>query len=410
MPMCAIPRPATASAGGNRDLAGACCAAAWLSSIEEFGMSDGLSQHEIAALLKDVSAPEKAAHRLSRTMAGNALSPAQRHAAEQVLRGMLHGAAVRIRQVIADTLKDSPHLPHDVAVAFANDVDCISVPILQFSSVLTDADLIAVIESGAAQKQIAVAGRNQVSTEVAGALLNTDNAAAALRLVGNPGAALDVAQLETAATKFGSDRRMAETLQQRPDLPISIAERLIAFTAETLRSYITRRTDLPENVITQLVLQMREQVTVDLRSPHFPAEEATRLVEHLHEVKRLTPSLILRALCVGDISFFEAAMAELGNVPLHNARRLIHDAGQLGLKSLYDKARLPPSYYPAFKVALEVARETEMDGLPHDRERYRRQMIERILTQFEALGAEDLDYLLIRLDDPTPVVEPLAVQ
>lgn len=373
-------------------------------------MSDGLSQHEIAALLKDVGAPEKAAQRLSRTMAGNALSPAERHAAEQVLRGMLDGAAIRIRQVIADTLKDSPHLPHDVAVAFANDVDCVSVPVLQFSSVLTDADLIAVIESGVAQKQIAVAGRTQVSTEVAGALLNTDNAAAALRLVGNPGAVLDAAQLEAAATKFGSDRRMAETLQQRPDLPIGIAERLIAFTAETLRGYITRRTDLPENVITQLVLQMREQVTVDLRSPHFPAEEAMRLVEHLHEVKRLTPSLILRALCVGDISFFEAAMAQLGNVAVHNARLLIHDAGQLGLKSLYDKSRLPASYYPAFKVALDVARETEMDGLPHDRERYRRQMIERILTQFEALGAEDLDYLLIRLDDPTPVTEPLAVQ
>ena len=365
-------------------------------------MSEGLSQKDVAALLNDVTAPENAAARLSGTVAAGVLSPAQRQAAEQVLRGMLDGAAVKIRQIISDTLKDSPHLPHDIAVAFANDVDSVSIPVLQFSSVLTDEDLIAVVQSGAPDKQVAIAGRAQVSTAVAGELLNTNNAAAAVKLVANPGAALDETQLETAATKFGSDKRMTETLQQRADLPISIAERLVAFTAETLRAYITRRTDLPESVITQLVLQMREQVTVDLRSPHFPAEEATKLVEHLHAVKRLTPSLILRAVCVGDVSFFEAAMSQLASVAIHNARLLIHDAGSLGFKSLYDKTKLPQTFYPAFRVALEVAKETEMDGLDYDRERYRRQMIERILTQFEALGAEDLDYLLIRLEDPTP--------
>ena len=371
-------------------------------------MSEGLSQRDVAALLSDVSAPENAAARLSRTVAGSVLSPAERQAAEQVLRGMLDGAAIKIRQIISDTLKDSPHLPHDVAMAFANDVDSVSIPVLQFSSVLSDEDLIAVVQSGAPSKQVAVAGRAKVSNEVAGALLSTNNAAAAVKLVANPGAALDERQLETAATKFGSDKRMAETLQKRADLPISIAERLVAFTAETLRSYITRRTDLPESVITQMVLQMREQVTVDLRSPHFPAEEATKLVEHLHAVKRLTPSLILRAVCVGDLSFFEASMAQLASITVHNARLLIHDAGQLGFKSLYDKTKLPAGFYPAFRVAVEVAKETEMDGLAYDRERYRRQMIERILTQFEALGAEDLDYLLIRLEDPTPTAASLA--
>jgi|HubBroStandDraft_1064217.scaffolds.fasta_scaffold00843_14 uncharacterized protein (DUF2336 family) len=369
-------------------------------------MTEVLSQRDIAALLSDVGAPEHAAARLSSSVAAGALSPAERQAAEQVLRGMLDGAAVKIRQIIADTLKDSPHLPHDLAKSFASDIDSVSIPILQFSSVLTDADLMAVIRSGAPRKQVAVAGRAKVSTVVADELLSTDNAAAAVKLVANPGAALDERLLEAAATKFGSDRRMNETLQKRADLPISIAERLVAFTAESLHAFIARRTDLPESVITQLVLQMREQVTVDLRSPHFPAEEATKLVLHLHDVKRLTPSLILRAACVGDLSFLEAAMAQLAGVALHNARLLIYDAGPLGFKSLYDRTRLPQGYLPAFRVAVEVANQTEMDGLAYDRERYRRRIIERILTQFEALGAEDLDYLLIRLEDPSPLAAP----
>src|SRR5271154_533104 len=116
-------------------------------------MSEGLSKRDVAALLSDVSAPERAAARLSGSVAAGVLSPAERQAAEQVLRGMLDGAAVKIRQIISDTLKDSPHLPHDVAMAFANDVDSVSIPVLQFSSVLTDEDLIAVVRSGTSSKQ-----------------------------------------------------------------------------------------------------------------------------------------------------------------------------------------------------------------------------------------------------------------
>jgi uncharacterized protein (DUF2336 family) len=371
-------------------------------------MSEGLSKRDVAALLSDVSAPEAAAGRLGAKVAEGKLTPAERAVAEQVLRGMLDGAAVKIRQILAETLKDSAFVPHDVALTLAQDVESVAIPMLQFSSVLSDDDLIAIVRAGAPGKQLAIAGRPTVSTSVAGELLDTGNSKVAATLVGNLGAQLNADQLELAANRYGSDPRMAECLQKRPDLPIGIAERLVAFTAETLRAYIGQRTDLTEPAITQLVLQTREQVTLDLRSTHFPAEEAITLVEHLAAVKRLTPSLILRALCIGDLSFFEAAMAQLAQVPIHNARLLIHDSGQLGLKSLYDRSKLPVSYYPAFKVAIDVAHETQFDGLDYDRERYRRTMIERILTQFEELGADDLDYLLVRLDDPTPapVLEP----
>jgi hypothetical protein len=76
----------------------------------------------------------------------------------------------------------------------------------------------------------------------------------------------------------------------------------------------------------------------------------------------------------------------------------------LGLQSLYDRAKLPPNYLPAFRVALDVAQATPFDGGEADLERHRRLILERILTQFEDLGAEDLDYLMIRLDDPNIVI------
>ena len=44
--------------------------------------------------------------------------------------------------------------------------------------------------------------------------------------------------------------------------------------------------------------------------------------------------------------------------------------------------------------------ETEYDGGPADRDRYRRRVMERILTQFEHLGSigrDNLDYLVDKL-------------
>jgi len=107
----------------------------------------------------------------------------------------------------------------------------------------------------------------------------------------------------------------------------------------------------------------------------------------------------VRALCTGDVAFFEAAMSLLARVPIGNTRLLIHDAGRLGLKSLYEKAGMPSAFLPACRIAIDVVRDTPFDGEERDRERHRRRVIERILTQYEDLAAEDLEYLLAKMGD-----------
>ena len=367
----------------------------------------GLSEQEIAALLTKVSDSETAMGKLGARFAQPTMTPAERQAAEQVMRAMLEDAEVRVKKMLVETLKDSAFLPRDIAMSLANDIDQIALPVLQFSTVLTDQDLIDIVRSGSPGKQVAIAGRPVVSTEVAGELLQTDNSLAVARLVANPGAHLNDELIEKAATRFSFDPRVAESLNNRPNLPLSIAEQLITYSLDSLRALIARRADLSEAAVNQLVLRMREQMTVDMRSPYFPAAEAVELVKHLATAKRLTPSLLLRAVCVGDIGMLEAGLAELTKVPVHNVRVLIHDSGPLGFKTLYERSGLPASYFPAFDIALQVAREVEINGLDHDLERYRRTTIERILTQFEAIGADDLDYLLIRLDDPVPAAPGL---
>ena len=53
-------------------------------------------------------------------------------------------------------------------------------------------------------------------------------------------------------------------------------------------------------------------------------------------------------------------------------------------------------------MAVDVYHNTDMNGLPGDRERFRQRMIERVLTQFQAIPRADLDYLLDKLDALDP--------
>jgi Uncharacterised protein conserved in bacteria (DUF2336) len=78
---------------------------------------------------------------------------------------------------------------------------------------------------------------------------------------------------------------------------------------------------------------------------------------------------------------------------------LIHDAGHNGLTSLYEQTGMPSRLLPAVRVALDVVHGTELDGGERDQERYRSRVITRILTRFEDLPQEDLDYLLDKLGD-----------
>jgi hypothetical protein len=104
-------------------------------------------------------------------------------------------------------------------------------------------------------------------------------------------------------------------------------------------------------------------------------------------------------LCLGDIAFFEVAMAIKADVPVENAQTLIHDAGGKGLVSLYWKAGMPATLLPAIQAAVEVVHDTRFDGAPRDLERFRTRIITRVLTQVDSFEPSDAEYLVDKLGD-----------
>ncbi|MEI6987049.1 MAG: DUF2336 domain-containing protein, partial [Rhodospirillaceae bacterium] len=124
-----------------------------------------LTKDDVVKLMTDPSPEHRAklAGKVAHQFDNKALNAAERKLAEEIIRIMTKDAVVRVRQSLAENLKNSSDLPRDLALTMARDVEEVAMPILSMSVVLNDADLVEIIRTGSPAKQTAIAGRPMVS-------------------------------------------------------------------------------------------------------------------------------------------------------------------------------------------------------------------------------------------------------
>lgn len=363
-----------------------------------------LTAEDVQNLLREPS-PEirvDLASKVARQFDAVDLSESEREIAEEIFRIMVQDAEVRVREALALNLKDNSMVPRDVALSLARDVDSVSLPLLQFSEVLTAEDLVEIVRSQKSQDVLkAVAKRRVVEANVADELVNRGDADVAATLAGNAGAELTEKSMLKIVERFGDHEVVHGPLATRAYLPVTVTERLVNRVSEALKEHILHRHELPPDLAADLVMQTRERAVISLSS-ESSEDDVERLVRQMSDHKRLTPSIVVRAICMGDLVFFEYAMAARSRLPVVNVRRLIHDSGALGLKGIFQKCRMPENMYPAVRAAIDVIAETDFDGEDGDIERHQRRVLERILTQYGDLGVDleksDLEYLLAKVE------------
>ena len=339
----------------------------------------------------------EATRSLARAWLISDLSEDDRAAAEGALLMLLDDPSPLVRQAMAEVFSRSPDAPATIVRALAADQPSIALPVLEHSPLLIDADLVDIVATGTSDMQCAIARRINLPSSVSAAIAEVGSAAAALELIENAYAELAPFSWDRIVERHGHLAAIREAMLMLEGLPAATRAALVAKLTNTLAQFAAARNWLSPERAGRLADESRERSTISIAA-RSRGEDMQGLVQHLRATGQLNAGLILRALLSGNLELFEAALAQLADLPLARVTALVHDRGNASLQALLVRAGLPESTFAAFHIALEASRETGYVDTTGGAERLRRRMVERVLTHCETDGrsAEPLLILLRR--------------
>lgn len=322
--------------------------------------------------------------------------------ASDIFRLLLKDAEKSVRATLAEHLYSSNTAPRDVIFRLACDETDIAGRVLQYSPVLTDDDLSSIIRSTKNVLNLcAIARRGKISAYLSDALIDTRYEAVLNELFNNKGAEVTENSLIRAWNAIASNNSLLDVLVQRGGLPITIAEKMFTIVSEESRQHLIQEYNITASLAQKAAIDAREWGLLgllpieDISHPDYD-ERVEDLVSQLYASDRLTPSLAVRALCMGFLNLFEAILARMADVPRANARILIM-GGDDGFQALYKAAHMPDGFVDGVGVILAISLRLTKYGheKPVD---FRKQLVENIYVKGYHRTVDGMGYLLSIID------------
>ena len=339
----------------------------------------------------------EATRALARAWLISNLTEEDRAAAEGALLMQLDDASPLVRQAMAEVFARSLEAPAAIVQALSVDQPSVSLPILEHSPLLIDADLVDIVATGNSETQCAIARRINLPASVCAAIAEVGTAEAALELIENASAELAPFSWDRIVERHGHLAAIRESMLVLEDLPAATRLALVAKLSDTLAQFVVARNWLSADRAERVASEARDRSTVNIAAASR-GDDMVGLVRHLRVTGQLNAGLILRALLSGNLELFEVALVELSDLPRSRVAALLGDRAGASLSALLRRAGLPESTFAAFRVALEADREIGFVDTPGGAARLRRRMVERVLTHCETdeQAAEPLLILLRR--------------
>lgn len=321
--------------------------------------------------------------------------------AEDIFRIMIRDIEVKIRSILADSLKNSRNLPKDIVHTIISDVEAVSTSFIRYYHDLSDLDLIGIIESNNIKKQKAVASRYNLSKEVSHFICEWCSEDVIKVLISNESANIAENTFENIIDKYKDNEKIQETLVYRPQIPVSILSKLTNSLSDELKKRLIMIHNLPENMASDLVDEIKEKTTLKISEEYSSDKQIDELVKQLYKSDRLTPSLVVRSICMGDLKFFEYALSYLANTSLTEIRKILfNNQADFVIRNLLRKAFIPKEMFPAVFSALNIIKDIRYDCTKTNRETFVHKVIERILSVNNAdedISENDINYLISKI-------------
>lgn len=332
---------------------------------------------------------------LARSYLHTEVDDATRRDMQAALTVLLDDDAPEVRYALADALAASDKAPRHVIVGLAADHAEIAALVLSRSPLFLDSELIDIAAAAAAPLQEAVARRPLVSQSVAAAIAEVGEKSACLVLLANPGAGIATISFRRIAERFGDELDIREALLMRDDLSAEIRQLLVRTVSDRLNAMVVDRAWLPETRARAVTREACDRATIAIAA-ETETRELPALVEHLRVTGQLTTALLLRAVCAGNMSFFQAALSVLTGVPEKRVAALVRGRRMAGLRAAYTRAGLPAYAFDAFNAVLDVWRRAPDVG-PEERFRFIAANVETVLSRYRDIGEAEVRELAAML-------------
>lgn len=232
-----------------------------------------------------------------------------------------------IRKRLAETFSNSSANIPELHRLLANDDIEVARPILERSKLLRDPDLIEIIRMRTDEHRMAVAIRENLSADVADALVEHSNEDVIEVLIRNGDADLSRRAMQYLVSESRRVDRYQEPLLSRDDLPADLAYKMYWWVSAALRQHILRDIDIDSITLDEAMQEATRRAMSDHAAPNSAAVRAQQLARKMHDAGELTIPFLIATLRQQRINLFVAGIGERARINFKTAWRIISDRG-----------------------------------------------------------------------------------
>lgn len=321
------------------------------------------------------------------------LSIVERKIAEDIFRIMISDIEVIVREVLADSLKSAKQIPSDIVHKIINDEESVSLSFINEYKDFSPEDLIRILDTDNVNKQKAVVTRKHVPGDVSHHVALKCSEEIVGTLLNNSGSEIFDNTYNIIVDKYKDSENIKGGLVVRSSLPVFIADRILDSLSSSLQKKLLENHNISVDIVSNVLDQVRDRASFAIFSGYNSDEELENLIKELYELGKLNDRLIVRALCVGNLKFFEYALAFLTKKKTKEVRKIIFfSTDDFVVRNLLREAKIAVSYFPIVLAALKIIREIDFEDHKVKISTWSKKVLERLLT-LEAISnkIEDLD-------------------
>ncbi|MGF1609261.1 MAG: DUF2336 domain-containing protein [Kiloniellales bacterium] len=282
------------------------------------------------------------------------LPAAERLAAEALARCLVEDAIEQVRLALSKAVRHAKHLPGDIALKIAHDVDSVACPFLETTEVFSESEWQQLVLTISQNALVAVARRASMSEGLALAISEVGDSAVAEVLVENPAAPMTPAACHALIERFGDSIGVLDKLAQRDGLAAEIAITLYSNVSEAARKKLAQAYKLVD--YTDLIAGEAEQAAVFELIRKAPVSQLPAISQCLQRDGKLSHLFLLDALRAGLVTFFGVALSVSTTVRSESIQSTIQHGGSASVIQLLREAGIPRPVHDAFWDALQSAR------------------------------------------------------